>query len=60
MNRQPSQDARPLVAVVAALVAVSLLGTVHSPAGLADRAGALLVRPLVLIPVTLLLAVLIA
>ena len=31
MNRPPAQDARPLVAVVAGLVVVSLLGAVHSP-----------------------------
>jgi hypothetical protein len=60
MNRQPSRDARPLVAVVAAMVTVSLLGTSHVPLGLAHRAGALLVRPLALIPVTLLLALPIA
>jgi hypothetical protein len=60
MNRQPAQDARPLVAVVAGLVIVSLLGALHSPSGLADWAGALLVRSLVLIPVTLLLVVVVA
>jgi hypothetical protein len=58
MNRQSSQDAKPLVAVVAGLAAVSLLGALQSR--LAHRAGVLLVRPLVLIPVTSLLAVLIA
>ncbi len=60
MNRQPAQDARPLVAVVAGLVIMSLLGTLHSPSGLADWAGALLGRSLVLIPVTLLLVVMVA
>jgi hypothetical protein len=60
MNRQPAQDARPLVAVVAGLVIVSLFGAVHSPWWLPEWAGALLVRPLVLIPVTLLLVVMVA
>jgi len=59
MSRQPSQDARPLVAVVAVLVAVSLLGEVRSPSGTA-WAGALLAHPLVLVAVALLLAVLLA
>jgi hypothetical protein len=60
MNRQSSQDAKPLVAVVAGLAAVSLLGAPHSLSGLAHLARALLARPPVLTPVTSLVAVLIA
>ena len=43
------------MAVVAGLAVVSLLGASRSWLGLAGEAGALLMRPLVLIPVTLLL-----
>ena len=60
MNRQPAQDARPLVAVVAGLVIATLLGAAHSPWWLPEWTGALLVRPLVLIPVTLSLVVMAA
>lgn len=60
MNRQPSQDARPLLAVVAGLALVLLLGDSRSPMGFLQRAGAVAVRPLVLIPVTLLALVLLA
>jgi hypothetical protein len=60
VNRQPSRDARPLAAVAAGLAAVSLLGASRSWLGLADGAGALLTRPLVLIPVTLPLVALVA
>ncbi len=48
------------MAVVAGLVIVSLLSAVRSPWWLPGRAGALLVRPLVLIPVTLLVVVMVA
>lgn len=60
MNRQPSQDVRPLVAVVVGLAAVSLLAAAKSPSGIAHQTGALLGRPLLLIPVVLLAAVAIA
>lgn len=47
MNRQPAQDIRPLVAVVAALIVVSLLGALRSASGLVHRAEVLL--PVVLL-----------
>jgi hypothetical protein len=46
MNREPSQDVRPLIAVVGGLTVVSLLGAVRLPSGLADRALGSLARPL--------------
>ncbi len=60
MNRQPSQDIRPLLAVVLGLVAFSLLGDLHSPSGIVQRAGALASRPFVVIPVTLMAVALLA
>ena len=54
MNRQPPQDARPLIAVVAGLALAVLVSDARSPLGLLARAGALAVRPLVLAPVALL------
>ena len=49
MNREPSQDVRPLVAVVGALATVSLFGAAGSPGRFADRALGVLARPLLLI-----------
>jgi hypothetical protein len=47
VNQQPAQDARPLVAMVAGLVVVSLLGALGSVSGLVRRVEGLL--PVVLI-----------
>jgi hypothetical protein len=56
MNREPSQDVRPLIAVVAGLAVASLLGAVRSSSGLADRALGVLARPLLLLPLAVLVA----
>jgi hypothetical protein len=54
VNPRPSQDARPLIAVVAGLALAVLLSDARSPLGLLARVGALAMRPLVLAPVALL------
>ena len=60
MNRQPSQDIRPLVAVVAGIAAVLVWRTVRSPSGIAGRAVAFVGSPLLLAAVVLLAVVVIA
>lgn len=60
MNREPSQDVRPLIAVVGGLAVVSLLGAARSPSGLADRALGVLARPLLLIALAVLVAAAVA
>ena len=54
MSGRQSQDPRPLAAVVAVLVAFSVLGAKRSPVGLLGRAQAL--APLVLIPAVVVVA----
>lgn len=58
MNRQPSQDPRLLVAVVAGLAGVSLLGRLRSLPGLA--AGSVLLALPLLLGVTLIVCVVVA
>ena len=54
MSGRQSQDPRPLAAVVAVLVAFSVLDAARSPVGLLGRAQAL--APLVLIPAVVVVA----
>jgi hypothetical protein len=58
MTGRQSQDARPLAAVVAVLVAVSVAGAAHSSLGLLHRAQTL--APLVVIPAVVIAALALA
>jgi hypothetical protein len=49
MNREPSQDVRPLIAVVGGLAVASLLGAVRSQSGVADRVVGIVERPVLLV-----------
>jgi hypothetical protein len=60
VSREPSQDVRPLIAVVVGVVLVSVVGATRSPSELADRAGRLVARPWLLVVAALVASALVA